>query len=174
MADGEEIYHTAPTLAAALERIERLYHPFHATLAELLQKTKARFGIAILIDCHSMPSAAMTQSGSGTRPDFVIGDRFGTSCDLRLTRLVRDQMTRLGYHVQMNRPYAGGFITENYGRPSQGFHALQVEINRSLYLDERKLTPLPRFQMLSKDLMILSKRLFAEFTPAEPHRTAAE
>ncbi len=172
VADGEEIYHTPPTLASAIERIERLYHPFHAALAGLLERTKSQFGQVILIDCHSMPSAAMNQSAS--RPDIVIGDRFGMSCDVRLSRLVRDQMARLGYHVQMNRPYAGGFITEHYGRPGHRVQALQIEINRALYLDETRLVPLPRFQQLRDDLMILTKRLFAEYTPAEDGRAAAE
>jgi N-formylglutamate amidohydrolase len=174
VADGEEIYHTPPTLAAALERIEQLYRPFHASLHGLLARTHAEFGMAILIDCHSMPSAAMNQT-SGGRPDIVLGDRFGASCDPRLTRAVRDQLTKLGYHVQMNRPYAGGFITEHYGRPTHSVHALQIEINRALYLDERRLVPLPRYTRLQRDIAHLCKALFADFTPAiEPRRTAAE
>src|SRR5262249_5167062 len=88
VAHGEEIYDRPPTLQAALERIEKLYRPFHAALTDLLERTRSRFSVAILIDCHSMPSAAMSQSGGG-RPDVVIGDRFGASCDQRITRLVR-------------------------------------------------------------------------------------
>lgn len=173
VADGEEIYHTPPTLAAALERIERLYRPFHASLSELLDRTRQMFGIAILIDCHSMPSAAMNNAG-GNRPDVVIGDRFGASCDPRLTRTVRELLSRLGYHVQLNRPYAGGFITEHYGRPNMGVHALQIELNRALYLDEGTLRQNRRFAQLQADLTSLCHRLFVEFTPRSDLREAAE
>jgi N-formylglutamate amidohydrolase len=173
VADGEEIYHTPPSLPAALERIERLYRPFHADLSDLLERARVRFGVAILIDCHSMPSAAMNHA-AGARPDVVIGDRFGASCDQRLTRLVRDQLQRLGYHAQLNRPYAGGFITEHYGRPSKGVHALQIELNRALYVDETSLRPTKRFGQLQLDLTALCRRLIAEFTPAADGRAAAE
>jgi N-formylglutamate amidohydrolase len=173
VADGEEIYRTPPTLAAALERIERLYRPFHTDLAMLLARTQERFGTAILIDCHSMPSAAMNNSGSG-RPDVVIGDRYGASCDQRLTRAVRDQLGRLGYQTLLNRPYAGGFITEHYGRPHAGVHALQIELNRALYLDEQTLQPTPRFARLQRDLMAVCTRLLEEFTPPLHRREAAE
>ena len=174
VADGEEIYRTPPKLAAALERIEQLYRPFHAALAGLLERTQARFGTAILVDCHSMPSAAMASSG-GARPDFVIGDRFGASCEQRLTRLVRDQLGRLGYNVLLNRPYAGGFITEHYGRPAQSVHALQIEINRALYLNESKLVPTLGFARLQRDLTTMCQRLFAEAPSLVARRaTAAE
>ena len=173
VADGEEIYRTPPTLPAALERIERLYKPFHADLAALLRRTLQRFGVAVLIDCHSMPSAAMSAAG-GSRPDFVIGDRFGSSCDARLTRMVRDRIGRLGYNVQLNRPYAGGYITEHYGRPAGGVHALQIEINRALYLDEKTLQTTIGFVRLQKDLKALCRHLFAEFLPPADHKLAAE
>lgn len=173
VADGEEIYREPPTLEAALERIEHLYRPFHAALDQLIERTKARFGVAILIDCHSMPSAAMSQS-AGSRPDFVIGDRFGAACDQRLTRHVRDQIGRLGYQVLLNRPYAGGFITEHYGRPQSGVHALQIEINRSLYLNEQSLMPTLGFPRLQTDLMNLCRRMFAEVPAAASRRAAAE
>ena len=116
VADTEEIYRERLPIGAAFERIERLYRPFHAALADLLEATRKRFGIAILIDCHSMPSASMGQVPGG-RPHFVLGDRFGASCDAKLTRFMRDILQGAGYEVQLNRPYAGGFITEYYGNP---------------------------------------------------------
>jgi N-formylglutamate amidohydrolase len=173
VADGEEIYKSRLTLTAALERIEQLYTPFHATLGDLLEKTRRRFGYAILLDCHSMPSASMTQT-PGARPDFVLGDRFGASCDGKLTRFVKDALTRLGYAAQTNRPYAGGFITEHYGRPTRGIHALQIEINRGLYLDESTLAVTPGFQRLQRGLASVSTRLFAEFPALVERRAAAE
>ncbi|MGE0626768.1 MAG: N-formylglutamate amidohydrolase [Hyphomicrobiaceae bacterium] len=173
VADGEEIYSEPPTIEAALERIELLYQPFHAKLSQLLEATRERFGMVVLIDCHSMPSAAMSNS-STTRPDFVIGDRFGASCDPRLTRLIRDQLARQGYQALLNRPYAGGFITEHYGRPAQGMHAIQIEINRALYLNEQTLVPTIGFSLIRRDLMTLCRRLFAEAPALTVRRTAAE
>lgn len=151
VADGEEIYPGRLSLKCVMERIERLYFPFHSALTALIEETEARFGFAVLIDCHSMPSSAAV-AGGGTRPDIVIGDRFGASCDPQLARAVRDAFLRAGYDVQMNRPYAGGYITEHHGKPTRGIHALQVEINRGLYLDERRLVPNSGFDGLKSDL----------------------
>jgi N-formylglutamate amidohydrolase len=181
VADGEEIYRDPPTIEAALHRIEMLYRPFHGAIDALLQRTYLQFGVAILIDCHSMPSAAMNQSNpsaSYVRPDFVIGDRFATSCEPWLTRMVRDHLSRAGYQVLLNRPYAGGFITEHYGRPAHGIHALQIEINRALYLNERTLVPTLGFKKLQTDLMDLCRVLFASAPRiaggAEQRKAAAE
>jgi N-formylglutamate amidohydrolase len=173
VADGEEIYEQPLPIAAALERIERLYKPFHAALAGLLERTRRRFGFAILIDCHSMPSAAMSPPG-GTRPDFVIGDRFGAACDAKVTRHFRDVIGQLGYHVQLNRPYAGGFITEHYGQPYKGVHALQLEINRGLYLNEATLCRTAGFTALKRELATLSARVFNELPQILARRAAAE
>ncbi len=99
--------------------------------------TRAGFGLAVLIDCHSMPSTV--RGGAGRlRPDVVIGDRYGTSCAPELTELSSEILTRYGYSVCRNKPYAGGYITEHYGKPGHGFHALQIEVNRALYLDEQR------------------------------------
>jgi N-formylglutamate amidohydrolase len=173
VADGEEIYNQPLPLAAGLERVERLYKPFHAMLANLLERTRQQFGIAVLIDCHSMPSASMSHSGA-SRPDFVLGDRFGASCDARLTRVFRDAIAAAGYQVQLNRPYAGGFITEFYGQPPKGVHALQLEINRGLYLNESKLTPTAGFDPLRRELIQVLSRVFLEFPRALEGRAAAE
>lgn len=173
VADGEEIYGAALPLAVAFERIERLYKPFHDALAGLLDATRRQFGYAILIDCHSMPSTSASQ-GSNPRPDFVLGDRFGGSCDSRLTRFTRDCLTGLGYDVQLNRPYAGGFITEHYGRPGRQMHALQLEINRGLYLDETTMLPTAGFVELERHISILTTRLFKALPTLMERRAAAE
>lgn len=173
VADGEEIYARPLTLAAALERVNSLYKPFHTALADLLDRTYRRFGMAILLDCHSMPSASMAHP-HGPRPEFVLGDRFGASCDAKLTRIVRDSMIRLGYQVHLNRPYAGGFITEHYGRPHKGIHALQVEINRALYLNEASLRPTSGFFTLRRQIAAILARVFSELPSALDGRAAAE
>ena len=173
VADGADIYAGPLALAAGYQRIEMLYKPFHQALANLLDETYARFGRAVLIDCHSMPSALMSHHG-GVRPDFVLGDRFGASCDPLLSAFVKDLLTKLGYTAHMNRPYAGGFITEHYGRPGRGVHALQLEINRGLYLDEHRLGRTRGFADLKRDLAILAQRLFTEFPDLLQSREAAE
>lgn len=170
VADGEEIYGRRLPLAAGLERIELLYKPFHAELSALLDKTHRQFGYAVLIDCHSMPSNLMSQHG-GPRPDIVLGDRFGAACSSIVSASVRDHLQRMGYETQMNRPYAGGFITEHYGRPARGFHTLQIEINRALYMNEITLERTRGYERLQRDLTALAARLFAEMPCLGDFRT---
>ena len=173
VADNEEIYPGKLAIGVALERIERLYKPFHATLAGLLEKTRRQFGTAILIDCHSMPSVPIGQPGV-SRPDFVLGDRFGASCDIKLTRFFKDVLAASGHEVHVNRPYAGGFITEHYGRPGRGFHALQLEINRALYLNEATFERTSGFPRLAQSLTQVLARLIIEFPAMMSGRAAAE
>jgi len=173
VADTEEIYREPLALAVALERIERLYKPFHHALCELIEATRRRFGLAILVDCHSMPSTPMSPSAAA-RPDCVIGDRFGASCETKVTRFVREAIAGLGYQVHLNRPYAGGYITEHYGRPQRGVHALQLEINRALYLNEGTLQPTAGFLVLENNLARLTARLFTELPQVLERRAAAE
>lgn len=173
VSDGEEIYNAPLTLNDALTRIELLYKPFHAALRSLIERAQRNFGYAVLVDCHSMPSAHMAHAGI-RRPDFVIGDRFGTSCDLRLTKFCRSVLSDLGYEAQLNRPYAGGYITEHYGRPLRNVHALQLEINRGLYMNEKSLEKTSRFVALERDLLLFAKQLFAETPALLERRSAAE
>lgn len=173
VADGENIYRGPLPLAAAMARIDALYFPFHKALTGLLERTSKTFGFAILIDCHSMPSAPMSR-GVLSRPDFVLGDRFGAACDQRLSRFVREHLGARGYDVQMNRPYAGGYITEHYGRPNRGWHALQIEINRGLYCDELTLERVDGFGRLAADLAALTGAMFAELPMRFAQRAAAE
>jgi N-formylglutamate amidohydrolase len=173
VADTEEIYRERLPIGVAFERIERLYRPFHSALADLLEETRRRFGLAVLVDCHSMPSASMGQPPGG-RPHFVLGDRFGASCDARLTRFIRDILQGAGYDVQVNRPYAGGFITEHYGNPSHGVQSLQLEINRALYLDEATLTKNRDFPKLVRTLTDMATKVFAALPLILERRAAAE
>jgi N-formylglutamate amidohydrolase len=150
VAEAAEIYRGPLPVAEAHERIERLYLPYHRLIAETLQRLRDGFGVSLLIDCHSMPSAARGQRPP--RPDFVLGDRFGTSCAAEFIDGAERSLRRLGYTVARNRPYAGGYITQAYGRPGRGLHALQIEINRGLYLDERSISPLKGFGALRDSL----------------------
>lgn len=173
VADGDDIYAEPLSLDHVLSRIDDLYFPFHTQLKRLLEETRQAFGYAVLIDCHSMPSAIMTPGGCH-RPDIVIGDRFGVSADQKLIRLARETLKSLGYNVQMNRPYAGGYITEHNGRPAHGIHAFQIEINRGLYLNERTLEPTADFDSLSANLESFARHLFKTVPELFEMRAAAE
>jgi N-formylglutamate amidohydrolase len=157
VGDGQEIYRDRLTVADAMHRIDTIYRPFHRTLRNLMQQTHRRFGEAILFDCHSMPSASLGAEIS-MRPDIVLGDRYGTSCAAVLIDSVQTAFEELGYCVARNRPYAGGFITEHYGQPGASCHALQIEINRSLYMDEESLEPLPRFASVADSMTAMARR----------------
>lgn len=166
VAEGQEIYARKLTFGEAEARIEAVHTPYHAALSGLLAEAKAAFGVAILIDWHSMPSAAAVVEGPRGRRrtcDFVLGDRFGAACAPAVAGLVERELTAMGYAVTRNAPYAGGYTTEFYGRPNEGVHALQIEINRALYLDERSLRRHGGFERLSGAL----DRLFAAVTSAD-------
>ena len=161
VADGTEVYRDKLSLAEANWRLKSIYYPYHQTLETLLERTRQRFGYAVLVDCHSMPSIGGPMDGDGgqSRPDIVLGDRFGTACAPSLIDLVQRMLAGYGYAVGRNTPYAGGFTTHHYGRPSAGFHTLQIEINRALYMDERSYRKLPGFTVMQRHLSALIERL---------------
>ena len=176
VADGEDIYAGRLSVDVALLRIEKLYQPFHQALATLISETQRQFGFALLVDCHSMPSASAANNQT-SRPHFVIGDRFGTSCAPEITRTITRALAVAGYDVQANRPYAGGFITEHYGRPHGRVHAVQIEINRALYLSEASLQPSADYPAFERVIAMLIGKLAAMsqgwITPSA-YRAAAE
>ena len=134
VAETKPIYRERLTLDDARMRIEGIYQPYHATLQRLLSEAMASFGVAILIDCHSMPR--LSRSGDRPAPDVVLGDRYGTACAAGIIDLVETVFAGAGLKVARNRPYAGGFCTRAYGRPQHGVHAVQIEISRHLYMNE--------------------------------------
>lgn len=139
--DGAEIYREKLSADEAGIRLNALYRPYHDALAKLIADTREKFGFAILIDCHSMPSAAAI-------PDVIIGDRYGVSCSPLLTRLAEHAFETRGFSVARNTPYAGGHTTHLHGRRGGAVQALQIEINRALYLDEDRVVPNGRFDAL--------------------------
>lgn len=159
VSEGQEIYSRKLTFAEASGRIETAHRPYHAALAQLLAEAHAAHGFAILIDWHSMPAAAARANGRDRPCDMVLGDRFGAACSSLLPARVDRELEALGYRVARNTPYAGGYTTEFYGRPARRTHALQVEINRSLYLDEATLAPTAGFDRLKADLERLTESL---------------
>jgi N-formylglutamate amidohydrolase len=154
VASGEEIYGRKLRLAEALARIERYWRPYHAMLGQLIAETKRRYGACVLIDCHSMPSVGgpMERDAGRERVDMVLGDCRGTSCAPALTDRVEKDLRHLGYAVARNNPYSGGFVTQHYGQPGAEVHALQIEINRALYMDEAALARGPGFARLAADM----------------------
>ncbi|TGQ39582.1 MULTISPECIES: N-formylglutamate amidohydrolase [unclassified Mesorhizobium] len=160
VGEGLDIYAGRLPLAEAVARIEAVYKPYHETLKRLLTRTHARFGFAVLIDCHSMP-ASIRVGDNGLRPDFIVGDRFGISASAALTEKAIGLLIGMGYTVAHNKPYAGGFITEHYGRPARHLHALQIEVNRGLYMNERTFQKSAGFDALADDLARFSADLMA-------------
>ena len=150
VSESRPIYREQLSLEDALMRIEGIYKPYHKTLQTLLSETVARFGVAVLIDCHSMPR--LNRGNDRSAPDVVLGDRYGTSASADLTRTAMHLLQDMGFVVIRNKPYAGGFITEHYGRPAKGLHALQIEVNRGLYVDEATLARKPDFAKLKHAL----------------------
>ncbi len=174
VSETEEIYREKLTFAEAKARIEALHTPYHAHLEGLLETTFSKFNTVLLIDCHSMPSA--TRSGTGiSRPDFILGDRCGYSCAPQITDFIEQFFRNLNFSVIRNQPYAGGYITEHYGNPQRNRHALQIEINRALYLDEINLVKHQGFAKLQAMIDDLFQKLSSQWPQLlGPYQAAAE
>ena len=180
VAEKTPIYDGKLSFAEAERRIQNVYHPFHRKLEDTLHTLLHSFGYAVLLDTHSMPSQATRLSSKGRRIDFVLGDRYGRSCDARLSDWLERDLTARGWQVARNKPYAGGFITDRYGRPADGTHAVQIEINRAIYMDENNYTKHAGFDRLQNDLTglfaalaIALPTLLSDTLPG-PTRSAAE
>lgn len=158
VGEGESILPRQLTWAEGQQRLTECYLPYHRALTELIAETRARFDMAVIIDCHSMPSSAAGRSGSGG-PDIVLGDGFGDCAAPWLIEQADAAFTAEGLTVRRNYPYAGGFTTRHYGRPRIGQHALQIEINRRLYMDEMRITPTAGLDPLRQKLAAAMQRL---------------
>jgi N-formylglutamate amidohydrolase len=150
-ANGREIYGRRLDANEIERRLAHAHRPYHAALDQVVQAAIKAHGRALLLDWHSMPSSA-ARMGSGAAPDVVLGDLHGRSCAPGFIDAIEAWFVRQGYRCQRNQPYAGGYIMERYGQPAGGVHALQIELNRALYLDETRLTLTPGFDRLRRDL----------------------
>src|SRR6266436_5477371 len=175
VASGEEIYSRKLRFAEARRRVDALYHPYHHALRRLVDETEAAFGGYLLIDCHSMPSAASAVGGQDGA-DIVLGDCYGASCAPRIVEAARAFLAERNLAVVLNAPYAGGFTTGHYGNPRRGRHALQIEINRALYMDERRYRRSPGLARLAAVMTALIAHLgeVMQEWQAVPLRPAAE
>jgi N-formylglutamate deformylase len=171
--NGAPMYARKLTSAEVQRRIERCYLPYHAALQALLDARHRLFGVVWHLDCHSMPAVgdASADDPGRARADFVLGDRDGTSCDAEFTRIVASILGEMGYAVAVNDPYKGVELVLRHGRPAQGRHSLQVEINRRLYMNEQTLAPSAGYPALEADLQRLLRRL-ALYVQARAARAA--
>src|SRR5262245_6956404 len=153
--DGLEIYGTRLPAGEAAYRLEHFYRPYHAALAGLVAKAHAEFGVAVVIDCHSMPPPAKAY-------DIVLGDCYGEAAAAELISQTQRTLSGLGFSVARNAPYAGGYTTHLYGRPREGVHAIQIEVSRALYLDESRMEKSAGFTSCRDRLRQFAARLVAE------------
>ncbi|MBN9479639.1 MAG: N-formylglutamate amidohydrolase [Bordetella sp.] len=156
--DGTPLYARRLTRSEAEARVARVHAPYHAALGGMMRSAHARFGRAVLIDWHSMPARATNGA-----VDVVLGDRHGTSCQALLTRRLRRLFEAQGLTVALNRPYAGGYATQTWGRPEEGFEALQVELSRGLYWDEAAWAPSPGWKRCRSALRRVIAELCADW-----------
>jgi N-formylglutamate deformylase len=177
---GVPVYKRALTSAEILSRIERFYHPYHETLEELLTRAHYNFGQVWHINCHSMPEAsayprsALSLAGSKPRPsDFVLGDRDGTSCSVEFTRALREFLKKQGYVVTINDPFKGVELIEKYSDPARGLHSLQIEINKSLYMNEITGEKTKGYSKIKSDLAAMN-RFIADFVSSRLVNLAAD
>lgn len=154
VSEGAAIYDGKLTLIEAQERIRTLHAPYHARLEALLARAREAFGAAILFDCHSMPSEALRAAPRvrGRAPEVVLGDRFGAAAARDIVAETQAAFEAQGFVVARNAPFAGGYITQRYGRPSRGLNAVQIEIDRGLYLDQRRIEPNGAFSEVARRL----------------------
>lgn len=159
-----EIYGKPMRFADARARVERYYFAYHHALQQLIDESLERFGTAILIDCHSMPSSAV-ESGRWRqkKADVVLGDRFGSSCDSQVCNFLEDLLDQAGIRTARNQPYAGGYITQTYGKPRKNVHAIQIEINRKTYMNETSLERSKGFEPLKSVLGVVMQEFIASF-----------
>ncbi|MEQ9112937.1 MAG: N-formylglutamate amidohydrolase [Miltoncostaeaceae bacterium] len=148
VANGRAIYRGKISLREAHARIDGIWKPWHDALDQLLKDSLVMFGEAILVDCHSMPHEAIESIGhsQGRRPDIVLGDRFGAAASSEIVDRIEAAFEAAGLRVARNAPFAGAYVTQHYGRPARGQHAVQIEIDRALYMNEQAIRPNNNFE----------------------------
>jgi N-formylglutamate amidohydrolase len=161
VTNSDEIYKGKISFKEVESRIKFCYLPYHAKLQSLIDETKLKFKKCILIDCHSMPSTVNEQNSSKNNQhvDVVLGNKYGKTCAPELIEFVECHLKHLGLIVHRNHPYAGGYTTQYYGNPVSGTHALQIEINRGIYMDEKKISRNNEFGQLKNKVSSLIKAL---------------
>ncbi len=160
---GKNIYSSLLTFEEAVTRLNLCYFPYHAALKNLLNDGIKRFGKILLIDCHSMPASNAEKRTEPGLADFILGDRFGSACPSKYSTHIASKLSSFGYSVAYNSPYAGGFITQHYSKMNKNVHALQIEINRNLYMQQCSLTATDNMPKLKKQLSEIIENIDAIF-----------
>ena len=176
VANGRAIYRGKLSLVEAQNRIGSYWYPYHVALKGLMQESRLAFGQAVLVDAHSMPHEALEihLRGGQARPDVVLGDRFGAAAGREVMDLIEAAFVGAGLRVARNAPFAGAYITQTYGRPSMGMHAVQVEIDRSLYMDEKRIEKRPDFEAFKALMGEVVAAIVAGLPEAQAAPMAAE
>ncbi len=174
VANGRAIYSGKLTMDEARLRIDTYWRPYHARLKSLLAESHQNFGQAILIDCHSMPHEAVAMAGGARsgQPEIVLGDRFGAAASGVIVDQIETAFAEAGLNVVRNTPFAGAYVTQTYGRPSRHQHAVQIEIDRSLYMDEETIQPNGNFEALRDVLRQVTAQIVG--IGSDPMSLAAE
>lgn len=174
VAENRHIQNGKITKAEAGMRLQKWYYPYHTALTKLINTTKNRFGMALVLDCHSMPSTAVHASGilHNSRPDIILGNRFGASVHSDIFEMVEAAFKQQGFRVTQNVPFSGGYITKTYGIPAKNQHVVQIEINRGLYMDEKRIVKTHHFKDLRHRLVKVSQDICENLRPS--FRVAAE
>lgn len=168
VSGGRLIYRGKLPMTEAARRITQFWHPYHNALRQIIDQTHARFGEAVLIDCHSMPREALDGNlrQGQRRPEVVLGDRFGAAAGADVVDQIEAAFLRAGFIVARNAPFAGAYIAQTYGRPTGRRHVVQVEIDRSLYMNEAQVAPLPEFAAFKARIAAVVADLTAIGRPA--------
>lgn len=175
VAGGAEIYRDQLKFDEVHRRIKTFHRPYHEALDSLIQDALSKFGACLLIDCHSMPSSALTHlSGAPGLPDIILGDCHGISCSQGITQTTETTLRDLGLSVDRNRPYAGGFTTRHYANKYDNVQTLQIEINRALYMDEVHIRRHAGFDRTAERMRMLIARLTDIDEKILPFSVAAE
>lgn len=175
VAGGRVIYDGKISAEEARARIDSVWRPYHAQLSALLEEARRTFGHAILVDCHSMPREALDVAGGRTkRPDVVLGDRFGTAASAEVVDAIEHIFADAGLQVSRNAPFAGAFTAQHYGRPARGVHVVQVEIDRTLYMDEFAIEPHGGFDAFKRRVDMIVARIVELGRPGQATVEAAE
>ncbi len=176
IGEGMPIYEGLIPIREAFKRLDEIYTPYHETLKDLLLARHKQFDHAVLIDCHSMPSGPELGRRTQAQPDIVLGDCWGTSCSRDLTSLVERLFIEAGFRVRRNVPYAGGYATRHYGAPARDCHAMQIEINRSLYMNEKTVEKLEHFDEVRQRIRDVCRSMIRSYDqlPSALVKKAAE
>ena len=167
VGDGIDIYDKKLSLEEVKFRLDKYYFPYHRELKRLIKYSVEKFGMAILLDVHSMPHNCIDHlvDNKASTPQIVVGDCFGSSCSSTFSQTIFESFVSEGFKVRRNTPFSGGFITRNYGAPSQNVQAIQIEIDRSLYMDESNFKLHSGFPLLKHKLENIIISLAKNFDP---------